>query len=71
MGSLLTSHLRATYDAAVKECVETDVSDSCKLKLALRACTSAYHSCVRRESGRKGERHDSAETLTASCENLQ
>ena len=26
MGSMLTSHLRATHDAAVKECVETDVS---------------------------------------------
>ena len=55
MGSVLTSHLRATCDAAVKESVETDVSDSCKLKLALRACTSAFHSCVRRESRREGE----------------
>ena len=46
MVSVLTSHLRATYDAAVKEYVEADVSDSRKLKLALRACTSAFHSCV-------------------------
>ena len=47
MGSMLTSHLRATHDAAVKECVETDVSkfrfDSkfslMSLKVLVAACS--------------------------------
>ena len=33
MGSTLTSHLRATYDAAVKQCVEMDVANLRKCKL--------------------------------------
>ena len=43
---MLTSHLRATHDAAVKECVETDLSKSdliqsflMSLKMLVAACS--------------------------------
>ena len=47
MWSVLTKHLRAKYDAAVNECVETDVVDLRKLQTGFTISRSAIHSCVR------------------------
>ena len=72
MGSVLTSHLRATYGAAVKECVEMACRTRTSYKpgfmnLRIRNSQPKY---AENQTGMR-ECHDSAETLTANWKTLQ
>ena len=65
MGSMLTSRLRATYDAAVKKCVEKYVADLRKCKLVNELADPELTAMYAESQNAKRERHDSFVTLTA------
>ena len=64
MGSMLTSHLRATYDAAVNKSVETDLANLRKCKL-VNELADPELTAVTLNQNEKRERENSIVTLIA------